>query len=306
MASAEVITVFGGTGFLGRRIVRDLRSRGLVVRVAARHVQRMEGMLDAGDESLQLISMNVHDESAVRAAVDGAHGVVNAVSLYLEQGNASFHSVHVAAASRIARLASDVGVRRLVHVSGVGADPSSPSLYIRERGEGEHAVRASFPDVCLVRPTVMFGHDDRFLTPLRSLVSSFPVFPLFGRGITRLQPVHVSDVAEGIARLISENSPHPATFELGGPGIYSYRQIIRALARSAGADPVLLPVPLEFSNALALLGERLPGIPISRNQVDLMRLDNVTSANMPGFSELEIEPRSLEETLPELAHIGAA
>jgi NADH dehydrogenase len=247
----------------------------------------------------------VHDKRAVDAAIDGAQAVINSVSLYSEHGEDTFHSMHVVAASRIASCAASAGVQRLVHVSGVGANASSPSLYIRKRGEGEAATRAAFPGACLVRPTVMFGDGDRFLTPLRDLLVRLPVFPLFGRGMTRLQPVHVNDVAEAIAQLTEASSTAPTPFELGGAEIYTYREIVRALAQGAGVDPVLLPVPFGVWDALALLSARLPNAPITSSQVDLMRLDNVVSGKMPGFDALRMKPRSLGDALPDLPHIGA-
>jgi uncharacterized protein YbjT (DUF2867 family) len=305
MDTESIVTVFGGTGFLGRRIVNNLRGRGFVVRVAARHSRQAREHFDRPDGSLQFIAADVHDKRAVDAAIDGAQAVINSVSLYSEHGEDTFHSVHVVAASRIASCAAAAGVQRLVHVSGVGANASSPSLYIRKRGEGEAATRAAFPGACLVRPTVMFGDGDRFLTPLRDLLVRLPVFPLFGRGIMRLQPVHGNDVAEAIAQLTEDQLKIPATFELGGPGIYTYRRIVRALAQSAGVDPVLLPVPFGVWDALALLSARLPNAPITSSQVGLMRLDNVVSGKLPGFEELRMKPRSLEDALPGLAHVGA-
>jgi uncharacterized protein YbjT (DUF2867 family) len=305
MDTKSVVTVFGGTGFLGRLVVRNLRDHGFVVRVAARHSRWAREHFDLPDGSLHVIAADVHDQRAVDAAIDGAQAVINTVSLYVEHGQDSFHSVHVVAASRIASCAAAAGVQRLVHVSGVGADTSSPSLYIRKRGEGEAATRAAFSGAFIIRPTVMFGDGDRFLTPLRDLLVRLPVFPLFGRGMTRLQPVHVADVAKAIAQLTEGNSTAPDTFELGGPGIYKYREIVRALARNAGVDPVLLPVPFGIWDALARISALLPGAPITSSQVDLMRLDNVLSGKMPGFDALHMRPRSLEDALPDLAHVGA-
>jgi NADH dehydrogenase len=184
----RTVTVFGGTGFLGRRIVRHLRSGGIPVRIATRHPDRGHRLFGPDDPQLQSVEANIHDERSVADGLAGAYGVVNAVSLYDEHGQETFHSVHVEAAQRVAAQAHLAGVERLIHVSGIGADAASPSRYIRKRGEGELAVRAAFADALYVRPAVMFGPDDAFLTTILKLLRKLPTYPMFGRGRTRLQP----------------------------------------------------------------------------------------------------------------------
>jgi len=197
-ANNRFVTVFGGTGFLGRRAVRHIRQHGFSVRVASRYPDRAQRLFAVDDPQLQSIEANIHDERSVADAVAGAYAVVNAVSLYVERGRETFHSVHVESAQRVAAQARLAGVERLVHVSGIGSDAASPSLYIRKRGEGELAVRAAFANATLVRPAVMFGPDDAFLTTLLKLLSQLPIYPMFGRGLTKLQPAYVEDVAEAI------------------------------------------------------------------------------------------------------------
>src|SRR5438874_12187487 len=281
--NARTIAVFGGTGFLGRRIVRHLRSRGFPVRIASRHPDRGQALFGPDDPQLQSVQANIHDERSVADALTGAYGVVNAVSLYLERGQETFHSVHVEAAQRVAAKAHRAGVERLVHVSGIGADAASPSRYIRKRGEGELAVRAAFADALFVRPAVMFGPDDAFLTTILKLLRQLPIYPMFGRGRTRLQPVYVEDVAEAVARVIGRAETHPTIFEFGGPRVYSYEQFLRAVARQAGLAPLLFPTPFAVWHALAWASEILPVPPLTRNQVDLMKIDTVSSPEMPGF-----------------------
>src|ERR1700692_2623248 len=165
----RTVTVFGGTGFLGRRIVRPLRSRGFPVRTASRHPDRGHRLFGPDVPQLQSVGANIHDERSVADALAGAYGVVNAVSLYVGHGQETFHSVHVEAAQRVATQALRAGVDRLIHISGIGADTASQSRYIRKRGEGELAVRAAFSDALFVRPSVMFGSDDAFLTTILTL-----------------------------------------------------------------------------------------------------------------------------------------
>jgi NADH dehydrogenase len=208
--AAKFVCVFGGTGFLGRRIVRHLAAAGMRVRVVARRPARPEG-LEVGNIELQ--AADIRDAAAVATAVAGARAVVNAVSLYVETRDISFAAIHVDGAERLARLARDAGVERLVHVSGIGADPGSSSRYVAARGLGELRVRSAFPQATALRPSVLFGAGDTFLSTLDG-ITRLPVVPLFGAGRTRLQPVHVDDVAGAVVRILQR--PDTA-------GSFSYR-----------------------------------------------------------------------------------
>jgi uncharacterized protein YbjT (DUF2867 family) len=284
-------TVFGGTGFVGRRVVRHLRESGTRVRVVSRH----RGLGE--DEGIEPITADAHDERSVEAAVAGADGVVNAISLYVEHGRDTFHSVHVETAAKIASAARRAGIRRFVHVSGISANTASPSPYIRSRGEGEAAVQTAFPGAVIVRPAVMFASDDAFLTTILRLLRSLPAYPIFGDGRTRLQPVYVDDVAAAIAQILRQSqNPYPV-YELAGPRIYSYEELLRTIARIAGLRPVLMRMPFALWNALAGVAEMLPQPPLTRNQVELMQIDTTASESLPGFRALKISPRSLEDEL---------
>jgi uncharacterized protein YbjT (DUF2867 family) len=285
------VTVFGGTGFLGRRVVHHLRKSGVTVHVASRHPGQTDG------DDVKQIAANAHNERSVEAAIVGADGVVNAISLYVEHGRETFHSVHVEAATRIASVARRVGVKRLVHISGIGADAASPSPYVRSRGEGEVAVQAAFPGAVIVRPAVLFAPDDGFLTTILRLLRVLPAYPIFGDGRTRLQPAYADDVATAITQVLRQSrKPYPI-YELAGPRVYSYEELVRTIARSEGLRPVLIRTPFAFWGAVAGLAEILPRPPLTRNQVELMQIDSTASENSPGFRELGISPRSLEEEL---------
>ena len=300
VTNERTVAVFGGTGFLGRRVVRHLRKRGFSVRIASRHPDRGTDLFALDDPQLQSVEADINDEQSVARALAGAYGAVNAVSLYIEHGTETFHSLHVECAQRLATQACQAGVERLVHVSGIGADVASPSLYVRKRGEGELAVRAAFADALLIRPAVMFGPNDSFLTTIIALLERLPIYPMFGRGLTRLQPAYVEDVAEAITRALQRTEKHPITFECGGPRVYSYEELLKAVAHEASLKPKLIPIPFVAWHALAWLAEMLPSPPITRNQVELMQIDNVASPEMPGFAELGISPLSIEEILPEI------
>jgi uncharacterized protein YbjT (DUF2867 family) len=277
-APAQTATVFGGTGFLGRRVVRRLREAGFAVRFAARHPERGRSLFADGEPGIASIRADINEESAVAAAIAGSYAVVNAVGLYVERGKDTFRSVHV---------------------SGIGADAGSPSAYIRSRGEGEAAVLRAFAAATLIRPAVMFGPDDAFVAPLLSMLRRLPAFPLFGTGGTRLQPVYVEDIGEAVARIMRL----PATervYELAGPQVYDYRSLLLLLGKSLGRERLLLPVPFALWKIIGTIGQLLPAPPITRSQVELMECDNIASPGVPGFANLGMTPRSLEEILPQI------
>ena len=299
--NGRIVTVFGGAGFLGRRIVRHLRDREFPVRIASRHPDRGHSQLGRDDDpQLRSVYADIHGERSVADALAGAYAVVNTVSLYVEHGQETFHSVHVESAERVAAQARRAGVKRLVHISGIGADPASQSRYIRTRGEGEFVVAAAFADAHIIRPAVMFGPDDAFLTTILNLLRRLPIYPMFGRGLMRLQPAYVEDVAEAVARIIERAEAQPGIFEFGGPRVYSYEEFLRAVAHQAGLAPRLIPIPLTVWHALARASEMFPSPLITRNQVELMQIDTVSSPEMPGFVELGISPHSVEAMLQEM------
>jgi NADH dehydrogenase len=299
-SSGRTVTVFGGTGFLGRRIVWHLRHRGFPVRIASRHPDRGHRLFGPDDPQLQSVEANIHDERSVADALGGSYGVVNAVGLYVEHGQETFHSVHVDSAQRVAAQARRAGVERLIHISGIGANTASQSRYIRKRGEGELAVRAAFLDAIFIRPAVMFGPDDAFLTIILKLLRQLPIYPMFGHGLTRLQPAYVEDVAEAIGRIMQRAETPSTIFEFGGPRVYSYEELLRAVAHQAGVAPLLMPIPFAVWHALAGVSEMFPSPFLTRNQVELMQIDTVSSPEMPGFVELRISPHAVEAILQKM------
>lgn len=295
MYDPATITVFGGTGFLGSRIVRVLADTGLPVRIAARRPQRPPWATDR--HVIGLAVADVRDEAGVAAAVEGAAGVVNAVSLYVEAGgDDTFDAIHVRGAARVGRLAREAGVARVVLISGIGADPTSPSRYVRARALGEQRLREAFPEAIIVRPSVLFGTGDAFLAALARM-ARLPVVPLFGRGDTRLQPVLVDDVAQGIARLLGGTEASARLFELGGARIYRYREIVALVLTHLGRRRLLLPVPFIVWRSLAALLSVTADPPLTRDQVALMMRDNVVGKGVGTFAELGLRPRSLEACL---------
>jgi len=296
-----LVTVFGGTGFLGRRIVERLLHGGAMVRVAARQTKRIDRGTDserAGPTTF--VAADVRDEDRVAAAVAGAQGVVNAVSAYVERGGTTYAAVHELGAGNIAKACSRLGVDRLVHISGIGADAASQSRYIGARGRGELIVLAAFPGAVILRPSVMFGPDDAFLNSLAQIIRSAPVIPLIGGGRTTLQPVHVLDVAEAVGRSLSDPAASGKIYELGGPESLTLREIIERILLPMGQRRLFIPVPFALAHPLARLCELLPKAPLTVAQVDLLKNDNVTSKHFPEIGDLGIAPRNLADAISQL------
>jgi uncharacterized protein YbjT (DUF2867 family) len=293
------VSVFGGTGFLGRRLVQRLTAEGTTVRVAVRHADRARSALRAaGLDRVTVFGADVRDQAAVAAAVAGTDAVVDAVSAYIETAGVTFEAVHERGAETLAREAATAGVARFVLVSGIGADPESASPYIRARGRGERAVQQAFPGATIVRPSAMFGPGDALFGTLAHLARLLPVLPLIGDGHTRLQPVYVEDVAEAVARILADPGTAGRTYELAGPTVYTLRELFNVALGIMGRRRLILPVPFAVAQVQARLFEMLPNPPLTTSQVDLLKADNVASGTLPGLRELNILSKTVEEIVP--------
>ena len=296
-----LVTVFGGTGFLGRRVVDRLTREGTTVRVAARHPERAKVGTAARSVQIAPVAADIRDHEAISAAVAGAEAVVNAVSAYVEKGEITYTAVHVEGAANVAKACGRYNIDRLVHISGIGADPVSRAPYIRARGEGEQVVQRAFPRATILRPSVMFAQDDQFLSALARIARSTPVIPLIGGGKAKLQPIHVSDVAAAVDVCLHDAATCGRIYELGGPETCTLREIFDMIVARMGRRRLFVPIPFALAEPLARLAEMLPEAPLSRAQVDLLKHDNLPSPHMAGVAELGLTPRSLKITLAELA-----
>jgi len=287
---ARLYTVFGGTGFLGRRVVRCLLHDGSArVRIAARHPD----LRALPPDRVECTQADLLKPETLSVALRGADGAVNAVSLYTEKAGVTFERIHVEGAATLARLAREAGVPRLVQLSGIGADPRARDAYIRARGRGEIVVRRANPDAVIVRPGAMFGEGDALTAAILGIASRLPLFPLFGDGSTKMQPVHVEDVAQAIALLLGARTPAPL-YEFGGARVYSYRELVRAVAVAAGLKVRTVPVPIVPWQGLAAVARHLPGAPLTPGQVALATTDTTAAPDLPGLGELGIAPQDIE------------
>ena len=297
---AKVATVFGGSGFVGRYIVKRLAKEGWVVRVAVRDTEKAHFLQPYGNVG-QIVRMPVpiQDEQAVREAVDGADAVFNAIGLLFEPGGAqTFDEVHVNGPERIARLAAETGVKRLIHVSAIGADTESESVYARTKADGEAAILKQFPQATILRPSIVIGPEDGFLNFFAQMARLSPALPLIGGGKTRFQPVYVGDVADAAMTAVHESKTKGKTYELGGPKVYTFKQLMELLLKEIRRKRLLLPIPFGVAQVQAGVAELLPKPLLTRDQVTLLKVDNVVQKGALSFKTLGLEPQAIEAILP--------
>ncbi|WNO54122.1 complex I NDUFA9 subunit family protein [Stakelama saccharophila] len=286
----KLVTLFGGGGFLGRYIAQDLLARGIRVRIAQRDPRQAWFLKPLGNlGQTQFVAADVTRPETLERAVAGADAVVNLVGIL----SGDFEAVHVAGAGNVARAAADARVPALVHISAIGADPDSPSAYGRSKAKGEAAVRDAFPAATILRPSIVFGREDSFVNRFARMAAA-PVLPVIAAR-TRFQPIYAADVAAAVVKAIVEPGAHAGqTCELGGPDVIAMGDLVRWIAKTTGRKPVIVEVP---DGAASLLAS-LPGAPITRDQLCMLRHDNVVSGSLPGIEAFGVRPTPLATVAP--------
>jgi len=294
-----LVTIVGGSGFLGRYIVQELVATGTRVRVAVRRPNAAMFLKPLGQVGqIQLIAADVRDERQIAAAMHGADAAVNLVGILAEARGRSFADIHAEGAATVARVAAGAGVRALVHVSAIGADAASHSAYGRSKAAGEAAVRAAFPAATILRPSLVFGPEDAFVNRFAALARVAPVMPVVA-GNTRFQPVHVVDVARAVVGALENPARFGgAVFELGGPKVYTFRELLVWIMREIRVDKRLVDVPPVVAKLMARAGDILPGLPMTSDQYAMLQRDNVVGVGAPGLEAFGIRPTPLEAIAP--------
>jgi NADH dehydrogenase len=298
----DLVTVFGGSGFIGTQIVRALARRGARIRVAVRQPHLAHAMRLMGDVGqVEVVQANVRDADSVARAVQGADAVINLVGLLYETGRQTFQAVHVDAARTLAQAASDAGAR-LVQMSALGADPTSASRYARSKAAGEAAIRDVLPSAVILRPSIVFGPGDNFFNKFGEMAAASPFLPLIGGGRTRFQPVYVGDLAQAAATVALDPQYAGQTYELGGPGVFSFREILDLIQKETGRRRLYAPLPFAAAGLIGTLCAPFSltpvAPPLTADQVELLKTDNVVSGQSPGLAELGIAPETVEAILP--------
>jgi uncharacterized protein YbjT (DUF2867 family) len=292
------ITVFGGTGFIGRHLVPLLVRSGATVRVVVRDRRRAQ-VTTKSDQAVEYIQADVLDD-AVGAAIAGTDAVLNLVGLLTETTTQTYRAIHVEGARRVALAAQRHGVMRLIHISALGASPISPAVSDRTKAEGELAVREVFPQATIVRPSLVFGEDDHFFSRFANMIRSSPVLPLIGGGTTKFQPVFVDDMTAGLSELLKRSDTAGQIYEFGGPQVYSFKALLEHLLTALNRQRVLIPISFALAEAQARFLELLPDPPLTRDQVRLLKTDKVVSGAEPTLDDLGVHARPLEEFLAAL------
>lgn len=281
----SLVTVFGGGGFLGRQVAQALMARDARVRVAQRDLASAVRVKPLGAlGQTQFVTADIRKPASVARAIEGSDIIINLVGVL----SGDFEGSHNEGAGNVAKAAASAGVKALVHVSAIGADPESPSAYGRSKAEGEKAVRTAFPAATIIRPSIIFGPEDQFLNRFANLISMAPVVPVIGAG-TKFQPVYVADVAQAIANAAADPAVHGGKiYELGGPQVLSMMELNAWIAKMIGRERSLVAVPAPLASFIAGFGF-LPGAPITRDQWAMLQKDNVVSQGAPGLSDLGVE-----------------
>ncbi len=291
--------VLGGSGFIGRYVVRRLAARGDVIAVGCRNAEEAKFLKPMGDVG-QIATLNVaiDDEARLPAFLAGNDALVNCVGILRESGRQRFELVHHTGPARLARLARDAGVERMAHISAIGADSRSSSAYARTKAAGEQAVRDAFPTVTILRPSVVFGPEDQFFNRFAAMAMFSPALPLIGGGATRFQPVYVGDVAEAVVKCLEDPAAAGRTYELGGPRVYTFRQILELVLAEIGRKRLLVNLPFGLAALQARLMSILPSPPLTPDQVELLKRDNVVSSGAMTLASLGVAPTAVEAILP--------
>lgn len=296
--STPVASVIGGTGFLGQYIVRALLKAGYHVKVYSRFPEKALQLKTLGTMGrLQLIRGNIRSRKTLENATN-ADVVVNLVGLLYEKGNQRFREVHATSVKQLAHLAAMKDVKRFIQISALGVDRASKSRYASTKRAGEEALLDEYPHATIVRPSIIFGSEDNFFNKFERMSRYLPFLPLIGGGHTLFQPVYVKDVAEAVVRIIKDKSTEGHIYELGGPAKYSFKELLEYLLQVTGRTRALINVPFPIAMMQARFFEFVPVPPLTRDQVELLKTNNVVEEKKYTFKALGIEPESLKRVVP--------
>lgn len=302
--TGKLAVVFGGSGFVGRNVVRELAKRGWRVRVAVRRPHLAQFLRPMGAVGqIQLKQCNIRYRPSIEEALKGADAVVNLVGILHQEGAQSFDAVQSRGAAAIAECARAAGIENFVQLSAIGADPDSASAYARTKAEGERAVRDLVPTAAIMRPSIIFGLEDNFFNKFAAMAMMSPALPMIGGGKTKFQPVYVDDIADAICAALENPEARGKTFELGGPRVYTFKELMQLMLSEIGRKRILAYVPFPVASMLGFAGQiagLLPFVdpPLTADQVTLLKTDNVVAEGALALADLGVAPHTVESILP--------
>ena len=295
----QVVAIFGGSGFIGRHLVRKLAQRGAVLRVATRNPAAAIHLKPHGAIGQIVLTPTVlGDDASLLRVISGADHVINLIGILYESRKGDFERLQGRLPGRVGRMAAEAGVGSFVQMSAIGADPTSPSIYARTKAAGEAEATSSYEAATIFRPSIVFGPEDSFFNRFAAMSRFAPALPLIGGGNTRFQPVYVGDVADAIVTVIERPGLRGQLYELGGPRVYTFKELLRYMLDILERPRLLVDVPWGVARLQARLLEHLPQPPLTRDQVELLKSDNVVDPGARGFADLGIVPTPLEAVVP--------
>ena len=296
---AGKVTLFGGSGFIGRHIVQELANRGWQIQSVSRHPKSAEFLKSFGKEGqISVGQVDLREENSVFAALEGSDLVINLVAILYETRSQKFEDLHYEAAKKVAEAASKSGVRQLIHFSSIGVDEKSEALYASTKARGEKAVHRAFPAATILRPSVVFGPEDQLFNRFAQMAKLSPFLPLIGGGKSKFQPVYVGDLAKAVGQLAGNSTGDQRIYELGGPDVVSFKEMLQIMLGILGKRRFLVPLPFWYGSLIATFLQLLPNKPLTADQVKMLKSDNVVSPDADGFQELGISPAAIEEIVP--------
>ena len=304
MLRDEIITVFGGSGFIGRHVVRALAKAGYRVRVASRRPHLAQDLRVMGVVGqVQLVQANLRVAASVERALDGASAVVNLVGILNENGRQTFTRLHAQGAKTVAEAAAAAGITQFIQMSSIGADIDSASRYARTKAEGEAFVKAAVPTATILRPSIVFGTEDGFFNRFAGMARFAPALPLFGGGKTKFQPVFAGDVARAVVAALQAPEARGETYELGGPGVYTFAELMRFILDQIDRPRFLVPLPWQIGSVIATLSELaaiLPLVPpvLTQDQLVQLKSDNIVAESAKSLADLGIQPETVDAIVP--------
>lgn len=297
MAQEKLIAVIGGSGFVGRHVVQALARDGHRIRVGVRRVERASFLKPMGVPG-QVVPMqaNIRFPESLDAVVAGADVVINLVGILQEAGPQKFSALQAEGARAVAKAARDAGATQFIQLSAIGADADSDADYARTKAEGEQAVLEQYPDAVILRPSIVVGPEDQFFNRFAAMARLSPVLPVVSAQ-TKFQPVFVGDVAKAV-KLAVDDADLSGVYELGGPSVYSFEELMRLMLKVIGRKAFVADIPIPIASLMAKLTDWLPGAPLTQDQVKMLQHDNIVSQNARGFDELGLKPEAIEGQIP--------
>lgn len=295
----KIVTVIGGSGFVGSYVCRELLKAGYMVNIASRNPDRALAIKTSGAVGQASIShCNIRNAESVRLAIGRSYAVVNLVGILYQSHKQKFPVIQAKGAETVAQICKEAGVERLIHFSALGVDKATSSAYARSKLNGEKAVMAAFPNATIIRPALIFGQEDNFFNKFARMAVFAPFLPLIGGGKTLFQPVYVVDIADAVVAILEQQKSRQKTYELGGPKVYSFKELLRLILKLTQRHKPLIPVPFPIAKMLGAFLEFLPNPPLTHDQVRLLQYDNTVEGKSLGFKSLGIRPLPLEQIVP--------